>query len=101
MSDTTDTSNSSVIFVAEQKTIHVEVHPTPQTHQNSSETNTNQSFVPETQPTNRPNSTPNSSSSEVFVVPETGKYKLTLLKLYPKTFKTMYILSKNTNRTSA
>ena len=77
MSDTTDSTNGSVIFVAEQKTIHVEVHPTPQTNQNSSETNTNPSFVPETQPTHGPNSTANSSDSEVFVLPETGKYSFT------------------------
>ena len=31
MSDTSDTSNSSVVFVAEQKRIHVEVHPQPPT----------------------------------------------------------------------
>ena len=42
MSDTTDTSNGSVIFVSEEKTVHVEVHPTPPNVNN---------FVPDTQPT--------------------------------------------------
>ena len=77
MSDTTDSSNGSVIFISEQKTINVEVHPTPQTNENSSEANTNGSFVPETQDTHGPNSTANSSHSEVFVIPETGKYSFT------------------------
>ena len=89
MSDTTDSSNGSVIFVAEQKNIHVEVHPTPQSNQNSSETNTNPSFVPQTQPTHIQTSTGNSSDPEVLVVPETGKYSFTFIKLYKKTFKTM------------
>ena len=89
MSDTTDSSNGSVIFVAEQKTIHVEVHPTPQSNQNSSKANTNPSFVPETQPTHRPTSTGNSSDPEVLVVPETGMYSFTFIKLYKNTFKTM------------
>ena len=37
MSDSSDTSNSSVIFVAEQKTVQVEVHPFPPTPDNSNE----------------------------------------------------------------
>ena len=84
MSDTTDSSNGSVIFVAEQKNIHVEVHPTPQTNQNCSETNTNSSFVPQTQPTHIQTSIANSTDPEVLVVPETGKYSFTFIKLYRK-----------------
>ena len=84
MSDTTDSSNGSVIFVAEQKNIHVEVHPTPQSNQYSSETKTNSSFVPQTQPTEIQTSIANSSHPEVLVIPETGKYSFTFIKLYKK-----------------
>ena len=72
MSETSDTSNSSVIFVAEQKSVHVEVHPPPPSPNNTSEAGTTNgdNLVPDTK-----GDTNNSSKStnDIFEIPETGK----------------------------
>ena len=66
MSDSSDTS--SIIFVAEQKNVQVDVHPLPPTPENQNSTSSN--FVPDTQ-----GEVNNSSTSEnaVSIIPETGK----------------------------
>ena len=69
MSDTSDTSNSSVVFVAEQKRIHVEVQPQPPTpapSNTSAEETTSANSVPDTQGVQN-------SQNDIFVIPETGK----------------------------
>ena len=69
MSNSSDTS--SVIFVAEQKTVQVDVHPPPPTPQNQNSTSSN--FVPDTQ-----EEVNNSSTSEnaLSVIPETGEFTI-------------------------
>ena len=66
MSDSSDTS--SIIFVAEQKNVQVDVQPPPPTPENQNSTSSN--FVPDTQ-----GEVNNSSTSEnaVSIIPETGK----------------------------
>ena len=69
MPDSSDTSNCSVIFFAEQKTVQVEVHPHPPTptpdniiqEQNSNSSN----FVPDTQGEVNNSST---SENQLFVI---------------------------------
>ena len=75
MSDSTDTSNCSVIFVVEQKKVTVDVHPIPP--------NVN-SFVPDTQQNQGQDqgqgqgqsSTTTTTEDDISVIPETGKYNL-------------------------
>ena len=63
-----DTSNSSVVFISEQKRIHVEVLPQPPTHpptNTSAEETTSGNSVPDTQGVEN-------SKNDISVIPETG-----------------------------
>ena len=73
MSDSTDTSNCSVIFVSEQKKVTVDVHPIPPNGNN---------FVPNTQENNMQDlgqgQSTTTTEDDISVIPETGKYKFFL-----------------------